>query len=263
MMCARVRKVLAVFGGNKMKSETERQYQQRLQIAERFGFAIADRGPILLTGGIEPGLSPIKNRAIYGALEKSVASLWIGVDRIDERKEPTVQIPEIRHHGLGGFVIRSTLDHQRNALEAYLADAAICLMGGSGTVSEMTFSLSLGRPVALVGDEWPGTYDVKAAEGLAKAIQETHNRLRKAHGKHKLDPSLYDESALRNRLTERLSVPESVKYFGSESSAEEVLDWAAAESTAPNLPGSFPDIPQHRAVKDQYEEWINLHGTDH
>ncbi|MDQ0079494.1 SLOG cluster 4 domain-containing protein [Arthrobacter oryzae] len=262
MMCARVRRIFAVFGGNQMKSETDPQYQERLGLAERFGFAIADRDAILLTGGTGPALSPVKNRAIRGALNKSDASLWIGVDRIDETVEPMVQMPEAGHAGLGGFVIRSTLDHQRNVLEAYLADAAICLMGGNGTVSEMTFSLSLGRPIALVGDKWPDTYDLKTAHGLEKAIQETHTRLQKSYGKHKLDPSLYDKTALHARLTERLTAPESVKYFGSDSSVKEVLDWAEAASITPNLPGCFPDVPQHGAVRDKYEEWINLHATD-
>lgn len=255
------RNIIAVFGGSKMKGETESEYEQRLKLAERLGSAIVARDAIVLTGGTEPAEAPVKNRAILGAVASDRAALWIGVDRIDKRVELKKEKPESHPEGSGGFVIRSTLDHHRNYLEAAMADAAICLEGGGGTVSEMTFSLCLGRPVALVGDRWLENYDLSASTGLEKAIKETQARFKNSQGKHNLDPDLYDAATLRGRLVEQLGVPGAYRYFGSDASVVDVLGWI--KSVVPdviNFPGFFPDLPEHGEVKGQYEQWLKHHA---
>lgn len=131
------RALIAVFGGNKVGKRVR-------ALAEDIGAAIAEQGHILLTGGDKPRENPgdkskkVKERAIEGV----GGGPWIGVP----------QTEDLGWYRLGhGFVIRSGLGDKRNYLEACLCDAAVALEGGWGTLSEVIFSLSLGKPVALVG----------------------------------------------------------------------------------------------------------------
>jgi uncharacterized protein (TIGR00725 family) len=122
---SRTKVIIAVFGGDDPDA---------VDRARKLGALIAGRSHILLTGGTRPGTNPVRESAILGA----GSSPWVGVGRANK-----IDAAELDR----GFVIYTDLGHKRNYLEACLCDAAIGLTGGDGTVSEVTFSLALQRPV--------------------------------------------------------------------------------------------------------------------
>ena len=129
---ARSRAIIAIFGSTESWAIT---------LAEGLGAEVAQRGGIVLSGGTGPGKEAVKESAIKGAGNHP----WIGVD-------PNGPIG-VEKNG-AGLIVHTGLGHKRNYLEAHLCDAAVAIKGDDGTVSEATFALSLGRPVALAGSGW-------------------------------------------------------------------------------------------------------------
>jgi len=101
-------------------------------IAEEIGKLIAQKGAILVTGG----LGGVMEAASKGAIEAGGTTVGIlpGFSREDANKY--VSIP-----------ITTGLSHARNIVIARSADAVIAVSGEYGTLSEIAVSLKLGKPV--------------------------------------------------------------------------------------------------------------------
>jgi predicted Rossmann-fold nucleotide-binding protein len=253
----RSKRIIAVFGSNKPNPEpaVDNDYMEKLlELAEQLGHSIAANHDITLTGGTGPAEEPVKNRALLGA-NNNPESLWIGVDR---QAEP----PTAKEQGRG-FLITSNLDHQRNYLEASMCDAAICLDGGAGTLSEIVCALSLQRPVALVGDHWARTFNlnINPGEAMEAAILST-TELFRTRAPNQLDPALIGEDALRHRLI--IEALGDFNYFQATTPAADIVEWInSVVPIIPNQdpPGGFPPAPEHQAVAVAYNNWLQKHAT--
>lgn len=237
-MNPRVRPIVAVFGGSSDNSE------ETLNRAGELGRSISAHGAIILTGGTGPADKPVKNRAIKGAM-KLDSGCWVGVDRGPKAEG----VPQER-----GFAIRSTLNHQRNYLEACMADAAICLEGGEGTMSELACCLLLGRPVALVGRYWKSQCDLDNDRPMALSalLRATTNRFNMA-GSHTLEPHLIDRAA----ITAGLGNLGKYAYSQADESEEIILRWVLSKlPPAGPFPGNFPDVAGHETVRSDYLDWL-------
>ncbi len=101
-------------------------------IAEEIGKLIAQKGAILVTGG----LGGVMEAASKGAIEAGGTTVGIlpGFSKEDANKY--VSIP-----------ITTGLSHARNIIIARSADAVIAVSGEYGTLSEIAVALKLGKPV--------------------------------------------------------------------------------------------------------------------
>ena len=230
----RTKRIIAVFGGSPK--------QPILESAKELGRLVAAHDQILLTGGTRPVLDSVKNAAICGA----GSSPWVGVDR----KSPVRA--ENSTESKRGLVISSDLGHARNYLEACMCDAAVVLEGASGTLSELTCALSLGRPVGFVGPGWKEEYDLDDPMALDQMAQRTADKFGESSGAIK---SLVDRDVLRSGLS-RLP---PYRYFDLGAEAK-VIDWI--KSVVPDgerFPGSLPKIQGYESVAARYNEWLAEH----
>jgi len=237
----RTKRIIAVFGGSKNADV--------LALAEEFGRIIAEEKQILLTGGTGPAKDSVKNSAILGV----GSSPWVGIDRKTSVGAEWSKEPE------RGFLIRSDLDHKRNYLEACLCDAAIGLKGDKGTLSEVTCSLSLQRPVAFVGDHWKGVCDLDADRSRARnlLVDATLKRFDESRGSNALDLLLTLE-VIRGGLDGLLRY----KYFDSRTTAIVVVGWIKSVlPDAEGFAGHFPSVKGHETVAAPYEEWLTEHAV--
>lgn len=230
---ARTKAIIGVFGSNEAPA---------IALARELGAEIARRGHIVLTGGTGPGDRAVKESAISGA----GAAPWIGVD-------PSSPIGTAEDGP--GFVIRTALGHKRNYLEAHLCDAAIGLKGGPGTVSEVTFALSLGRPTALVREGWATSGCLDGATGalfIDTLVDVSFGRVRKESAGIPALDELLNEAAIR----EGLSRPGQHRYF-PEATAAAVSDWIVQALSSSGLRGSFPPIEGFENVATVYRQWLD------
>ena len=125
------RKIVAVIGGSETTSKN-------LETAERVGVLIAQRGAILITGG----LGGVMNAASKGA--KTANGLVIGIIPTTDRESanPYVDIPIVT--GMG---------EARNLIIARTCDCAIAIDGKYGTLTEIAYCLMFGIPVIGI-DTW-------------------------------------------------------------------------------------------------------------
>ena len=150
--------IIAVFGST---------VEETLELAKLIGVEIARQNGILLTGGEGIPEDAVKEWAITGAESVRSASClgaWIGVPR-DKSKRIFVPNP----NDLSGKIYTG-LNHKRNYIEAWLCDAAIALEGGEGTRSEITFCLSLQKPVVRIGN-WKTKYPLDQPETLSLLLK--------------------------------------------------------------------------------------------
>jgi len=103
-----------------------------VSLAESVGREIALRGARLVCGG----LGGVMAAACRGA--KSAGGLTIGILPGRQTSEANEWVDVAVATGLG---------EGRNLLIIYTADGVIALPGGSGTMSEIAFSLKTGKPV--------------------------------------------------------------------------------------------------------------------
>lgn len=120
-----------------------------LAIAEDVGALLADRGRIVVTGG----LGGVMEAACRGAKSRRGTTLALlpGTDRSDA-------------NGWVDLAIATGLGELRNGLVVRASDALIAVGGGHGTLSEIGFALKTQRPVVGVG-----TWDVHGVEQVAGA----------------------------------------------------------------------------------------------
>jgi uncharacterized protein (TIGR00725 family) len=123
--------IIAVCGAGTADPATE-------SLAEAVGREIAGQGARLICGG----LGGVMAAACKGA--KSAGGQTIGIlpGRQTAEANAWVEVP-----------VATGLAEGRNLIIIYTADGVIALPGGSGTLSEIAFSLKIGKPVVDYG-EW-------------------------------------------------------------------------------------------------------------
>jgi uncharacterized protein (TIGR00725 family) len=127
--------------------------EEQVAAAEEAGRLIAERGALLVCGG----LGGVMEAACRGARSAGGTTLGLlpGDDRGDANPFVDIALPT----GLG---------EGRNALVVCAADAVLAIGGGYGTLSEIALALRAGKPVIGLG-----TWDiegVQAADGVEAAV---------------------------------------------------------------------------------------------
>ncbi len=143
--------LIAVIGGRKVDKSL-------LKEAEMVGKLLARRDAILLCGGLG-GVMEAVSRGM-----KSEGGLTVGILPQDhnEKANAFIDVPIATGLGIG-----------RNVIIARTADAVIAVGGEYGTLSEIAFSLQMGKPVAGI-KTWgiKGVIPVRDAEEAVKKIYE-------------------------------------------------------------------------------------------
>ncbi|MEC4684846.1 MAG: TIGR00725 family protein [Nitrospirota bacterium] len=148
-----MKRVIAVIGGRRVK-------RGLLLMAEDVGRLIAERGAVLLCGG----LGGIMEASAKGA--KEAGGLTLGVLPQDDKghANPFIDVPVATGLGIG-----------RNVIIARTADALVAIGGQYGTLSEIAFSLQLKKPV--VGIETWDIDGVIRAETPEDAVRKIFDNL--------------------------------------------------------------------------------------
>ena len=118
-----------------------------LQAAEDVGAALAERGAVVVTGG----LGGVMEAACRGARSRRGRTLGI--------------LPGEDRDAANGWVeiaIATGLGELRNGLVVRAADALVAVGGGHGTLSEVALALKIGRPVVGLG-----TWEVHGVEHVS------------------------------------------------------------------------------------------------
>ena len=109
------------------------------QLAEEVGSEIAERGAIMLCGG----LGGVMEAAARGCRRRG--GMTIGILPGARRDDANAHID---------IVIVSGMGHARNAIIAQSCDALIAVGGEYGTLSEIALSLKSGKPVVTLASKW-------------------------------------------------------------------------------------------------------------
>lgn len=139
------RKIVAVIGG----AETT---QENLEVAEQVGSLIAEKGAILITGG----LGGVMNAASKGAHKANGLVIGILPTTDKEGANPHVDIPIVT--GMG---------EARNIVIARTCDCAIAIAGKYGTLTEIAYCLMFGIPVIGIN-----TWEIQAPIIRAQSAEE-------------------------------------------------------------------------------------------
>ncbi len=126
------------------------------KIAEEVGKLIAEKGGVLITGG----LGGVMEAASKGAKEAGGTTVGILPDFSKEDANRYVDIP-----------ITTGLSHARNVIIARSADALIAVSGGYGTLSEIAIALKLGKPVIGI-KTWDNIEGIVNVNSPDKAIEK-------------------------------------------------------------------------------------------
>ena len=144
------KKIIGVIGGRNVTGEL-------LATAEEVGRLIAEKGFNMVCGG----LSGVMEAASKGV--KEAGGLTIGVLPQDDKgyANKYIDAPIATGMGIG-----------RNVIIARTADVLIAVGGEYGTLSEIAFSLQLGKPVIGIGSwDIKGVIEaVDAEDALTKAV---------------------------------------------------------------------------------------------
>jgi uncharacterized protein (TIGR00725 family) len=239
--------IIAVFGST---------VEETLALATLIGSAIVKRRGILLTGGVSSNGNAVKERAIAGAKaarSETCLGSWIGVAR--DATKPSFAPSE------SSCVIHTDLGHKRNFLEACLCDAAIALEGGKGTRSEVTFCLSLQKPVVLIG-KWKAEYPLNKPETLEKLVDKAFNLVgRGPSGNSTLDELLNEKRILTNLQVAPLVCNDypMPKKPDQPKVAEDAVGDAFSfleQFRETGFKGIFPGIKGYENVKADYDSWL-------
>jgi uncharacterized protein (TIGR00725 family) len=124
-----------------------------LRAAEAVGRALAERGAVLVCGGLGGAMEAACRGAKAGG--GTTVGILPGSDRADANDHVDTAIPT----GLG---------EARNALVVRAADAVIAVGGGWGTLSEIALALRAGKRVVGL-DTWEVAKGGRAVEGVVVA----------------------------------------------------------------------------------------------
>jgi uncharacterized protein (TIGR00725 family) len=120
---------------------------QELEAAEDVGAGLAERGAVVVTGG----LGGVMEAACRGA--RSRRGRTVGILPGEDRGAA---------NGWVEVAIATGLGELRNGLVVRAVDALVAIGGGHGTLSEVALALKLGRPVVGLG-----TWDVHGVEQVS------------------------------------------------------------------------------------------------
>ncbi len=128
-------------------------------IAEEVGRLIAEKGAMLITGG----LGGVMEAASKGAKEAGGITVGILPGFSKGEANPFVMVP-----------ITTGLSHARNIIVVRSADAVIAIAGEYGTLSEIAIALKLGKPVVGIKtwDNIEGVVKVNSPEEAVKKVFE-------------------------------------------------------------------------------------------
>lgn len=136
---------------------------ETLRLAEAVGERLAQRGAIVVTGG----LGGVMEACSKGA--KAAGGLTVGIVPGTEtgRVNAYVDVP-----------IASGMSHGRNAIIIHTADAVIALPGRYGTLSEIALALAMGKSVITLGDAWdiPGAHHADSVETAVDLVLSAAER---------------------------------------------------------------------------------------
>jgi len=120
-----VKRIIGVIGASRADGK-------ELELAEQTGKLIAERGAVLVCGG----LGGVMEAAARGA--KSAGGLTIGIlpQSTKEMANNYIDVP-----------IATGFGEARNVIIVRSADAVIAIGGEYGTLSEIAFALKMGKPV--------------------------------------------------------------------------------------------------------------------
>jgi uncharacterized protein (TIGR00725 family) len=125
--------------------------------AEAVGRLLAERGATVVTGG----LGEVMAAAARGA--KSAGGTTIGIVPGETRAAASEWIDHVVVSGIG---------HARNLAVVASGDAVVAVGGRYGTLAEIGFALTLGRPVIVVGPGWDvdGVLRAETAEEAVRLV---------------------------------------------------------------------------------------------
>lgn len=141
-------KIIAVIGGRRLR-------RKLIEEAREAGRLLAQAGAVVLTGG----LGGVMEAASQGAREAGGITVGLLPQENRSRANEHVSIPIATGLGIG-----------RNVIIARAADGLIAIGGQYGTLSEIAFSLQLGKPVVGIG-----TWDIEGiheAENAREAVEK-------------------------------------------------------------------------------------------
>jgi uncharacterized protein (TIGR00725 family) len=148
--------VIAVIGAGSCSGEVER-------LAEEVGEKIAESGAVLICGG----LAGVMTAASRGA--RNAGGLTIGILPGNERSSANKYID---------IAIATGIGEARNLIIIKSADVVIALPGAYGTLSEMAFTLKVGKPLVSLGD-WEISDEVVRAGDAEEAVKKALELARK------------------------------------------------------------------------------------
>jgi uncharacterized protein (TIGR00725 family) len=126
----------------------------RLEIAYQVGRLAAERGWILITGG----MGGVMEAASRGAAEAGGLTVGLLPSYEAATANPYVKI-----------AIPTGLGHARNAVVVAAAAGVVAVGGRYGTLSEIALALKLGKPVVGI-NTWPGIEGVVLAADAPTAV---------------------------------------------------------------------------------------------
>jgi uncharacterized protein (TIGR00725 family) len=132
-----------------------RATQDEVAAAEEIGRLLAQRGAVVLSGG----LSGVMEASCRGA--KSAGGTTLGVLPGTDRREANDYVD---------FSVPTGMGEMRNMLIVRAADALIAVAGEFGTLSEVAFALKVGVPVVGLG-----TWELSKAGERVEAFETADN----------------------------------------------------------------------------------------
>ena len=138
---------VSVIGGSSIGPETA-------AVAERLGKRLAERGHVVVCGG----LGGVMEAVCRGA--RIADGETVGILPTDRRADANRHVTTPIATGMG---------HARNALVVLNGDAAVAVDGAGGTLSEIGLALAQGRPVA--GLDTHDVDGVAAVDSPAAAVE--------------------------------------------------------------------------------------------
>jgi uncharacterized protein (TIGR00725 family) len=139
--------MITVIGGGSCGRETA-------ELAFRVGAAVAERGAVVVCGG----LGGVMEAACRGAI--GAGGLTVGVlpgENVDDANE-FVSVP-----------IATGMGHARNVINVRTGSAVVALAGACGTLSEIALALAMGIPVVAVG-AWSDIDGVHVVDDPEQAV---------------------------------------------------------------------------------------------
>jgi len=130
--------------------------------AEEIGRAIAEKGGVLVCGG----LGGIMEGAAKGA--KKADGITIGILPGNRRDEANKYID---------YAIPTGIGEARNLVVIKTADAVVALPGKYGTLSEMAFCLKLGKPLVTMA-AWNISEDIERFDDPEEAVNRAFEMAR-------------------------------------------------------------------------------------